>query len=142
MSLSQGSKESGTNEWKKYRKKYTRHHKTIRNSCVQNCYTTLPFGFGRTDKRPVPHKDSPEPFSPQHQIWSLISTSGMGSRSLYKFKRYSSYLALAQSLRVSFSPGVGRLTNLGLAQQFGSDFRNHSAYSFLDGGNDTTYATS
>ena len=37
MSLSQGSKESGTNEWKKYRKKYTRHHKTIRNSCVQNC---------------------------------------------------------------------------------------------------------
>ena len=91
--------------------------------CMLHTYTTLPFGFGRTDKRPVPHKDSPEPFSPQHQIWSLISTSGMGSRSLCKFKRYSGYLALAQSLRVSFSPGVGRLTNLGLAH-FGSDFRN------------------
>lgn len=128
VSLSQGSKESGTNEWKKKKKI----HQTSQNYtellcpkllCMLHTYTTLPFGFGRTDKRPVPHKDSPEPFSPQHQIWSLISTSGMGSRSLCKFKRYSGYLALAQSLRVSFSPGVGRLTNLGLAH-FGSDFRN------------------
>ena len=127
MSLSQGSKESGTNEWKKIKKI----HQTSQNYtellcpkllCMLHICTTLPFGFGRTDKRPVPHKDSPEPFSPQHQIWSLISTSGMGSRSLYKFKRYSGYLALVQRLRVSFSPGMGRLTNLGLAH-FGSDFK-------------------
>jgi hypothetical protein len=137
----------------KKRKKYTRHHKTIRNSCVQNCCAcstliqrclldlvelTKDLCLTKTVLNLSLHNTKFGPLFPR-VAWEVEVYANLNDIQaiLPWLKAFVSHFHLAWEGSLIWVWHI-----LGPISGMWEELEDHSAYSFLDGGNDTTYATS
>jgi hypothetical protein len=137
----------------KKRKKYTRRHKTIRNSCVQNCCAcstliqrclldlvelTKDLCLTKTVLNLSLHNTKFGPLFPR-VAWEVEVYANLNDIQaiLPWLKAFVSHFHLAWEGSLIWVWHI-----LGPISGMWEELEDHSAYSFLDGGNDTTYATS